>query len=67
MASKYSWIVTRRAPDILAPGEVDEVGWSVVRHIIPKGRRDPYFAYLAAQPRRATRQPRWWLTVRRLS
>jgi hypothetical protein len=50
MASKCSWIVTRRAPDILAPGETDEIGWSVVRHIIPKGRRDPYFAYLAAHP-----------------
>ena len=50
MASKYSWIVSRRAGDILAPGETDEIGWTVVRHIIPKGRRDPYFAYLAAHP-----------------
>ncbi len=50
MASKYSWIVSRRAGDILAPGEIDEIGWTVVRHIIPKGRRDPYFAYLAAAP-----------------
>ena len=50
MASKYSWIVSRRAADILAPGETDEVGWTVVRHIIPKGRRDPYFAYLATHP-----------------
>lgn len=48
MASKYSWIVSRRAGDILMPGETDEVGWTIVRHIIPKGRRDPYFAYLAA-------------------
>ena len=50
MASKYSWIVTRRAGDILAPGEADELGWTVVRHVIPKGRRDPYFAYLAVAP-----------------
>lgn len=49
-ASKYSWVVTRRAADILGSGEADEVGWTVVRHIIPKGRRDPYFAYLAAAP-----------------
>jgi hypothetical protein len=49
-ASKYSWIVTRRSADILGPGEIDEIGWTVVRHIIPKGRRDPYFAYLAAAP-----------------
>ena len=49
-ASKYSCIVTRRAADILSPGESDEVGWTVVKHIIPKGRRDPYFAYLAAMP-----------------
>jgi hypothetical protein len=50
MASKYSWIISRRADDILAPGEADELGWTVVRHIIPKGRRDPYFAYLAVAP-----------------
>jgi hypothetical protein len=49
-ASKYSWIVSRRAGDILTPGEKDEIGWSIVRHINPKGRRDPYFAYLAASP-----------------
>lgn len=48
MASKYSWILTRRAGDLLAPGDSDEIGWTIVRHIIPKGRRDPYFAYLAA-------------------
>jgi hypothetical protein len=46
-ASKCSWIVTRRAPDILGSGELDSVGWSVVRHILPKGNRASYFAYLA--------------------
>ena len=50
MASKYSWIVSRRAADILNPGEADEIGWTMVRHIISKGRRDPYFAYLAVAP-----------------
>jgi hypothetical protein len=49
-ASKCSWIVTRRAPDLLGAGEVDSVGWSIVRHILPKGNRASYFAYLAAHP-----------------
>jgi hypothetical protein len=49
-ASKCSWIVTRRAPDILGGGEEDSVGWSIVRHILPKGNRASYFAYLAAHP-----------------
>jgi|SRR6202521_3254863 len=48
MASEYSVILSRRAPDILESGEDDGIGWSIVRHIFPKGRRDPYFAYLAA-------------------
>jgi hypothetical protein len=48
-ASKYSWVVSRRAPDLLA-GLADGIGFSFVRHVIPKGRRDPYFAYLAAHP-----------------
>jgi hypothetical protein len=47
-ASEYSVIVTRRAPDILKSGEDDGIGWSVVRQIIPKNRRDLYYAYLAA-------------------
>lgn len=48
-ASKYSWIVSRRAPDLLG-GEEDGVGFSVVKRIFPKGRRDNYFAYLASHP-----------------
>jgi hypothetical protein len=48
MASHYSVVLSRRAPDILSKGEDAGVGWSVVREIFPKGRRDPYFAYLAA-------------------
>lgn len=47
--SKYSWIVSRRAKDLLK-GEEDGVGFSIVKHIIPRGRRDHYFAYLAAHP-----------------
>jgi hypothetical protein len=48
MASKYSVVLSRRAGDILGKGEDPGVGWSIVKQIIPKGRRDPYFAYLAA-------------------
>lgn len=48
-ASKYSWVISRRAPDLLN-GEADGVGFSLVKHIYPKGRRDHYFAYLAAHP-----------------
>jgi hypothetical protein len=48
-ASKYSWVLSRRAKDLLH-GQEDEVGWSIVKHIIPRGRRDHYFAYLAAHP-----------------
>ena len=47
-ASEYSTIISRRAPDRVAPGGDDGVGWTVVQQIHPKGRRDPYFAYLAA-------------------
>ncbi len=46
--SEYSIVVTRRAPQILKPGEDSGVGWSIVRAIQPKGRRDLYYAYLAA-------------------
>jgi hypothetical protein len=39
--------VSRRAPDL--PDHKDGgVGWTVVRQIIPVGRRDVYWAYLAA-------------------
>jgi hypothetical protein len=48
-SSKYSWIISRRAPDLLG-GEADGVGWTLVKHIIPRGRRDPFYAYLAAHP-----------------
>ncbi len=45
--SDYSIIVTRRAPQILKPNEETGAGWSIVRAIQPKGRRDLYYAYLA--------------------
>jgi hypothetical protein len=47
-ASKYSWVVSRRAPDI-ETGTDNGVGWTIVKHIVPKGRRDHYYAYLAAE------------------
>jgi hypothetical protein len=47
--SKYSWVISRRAPDLLN-GEADGVGWTVIKHVFPKGRRDDYFAYLASSP-----------------
>jgi hypothetical protein len=46
--SKYSVVVTRRAADIHGKDGDTGAGWSIVREIQPKGRRDPYFAYLAA-------------------
>lgn len=49
-ASEVSIILSRRSPDLISPTGSDGIGWSVVRQIIPKGRRDPYFAYLAASP-----------------
>ena len=45
--SKYSWVMSRRAPDLLS-GDTDGVGWTVVKHVFPRGRRDDYFAYLAS-------------------
>lgn len=48
-ASRYSWVLSRRAPDLLGVF-ADGIGWTFARHVIPKGRRDPYFAYLAAHP-----------------
>lgn len=47
--SKYSWVLSRRAPDLLN-GEEDGIGWTVIKHVFPKGRRDDYFAYLACSP-----------------
>ena len=46
--AKYSVVVTRRAADIRGTDGDTGAGWSIVREIQPKGRRDPYFAYLAA-------------------
>lgn len=48
-ACDFSWVVSRRVPDLLN-GSEDGVGWTVVKHVVPKGRRDTYFAYLAAHP-----------------
>jgi hypothetical protein len=47
--SKYSWIMSRRTPGLLK-GDADGVGWTVVKHVFPKRRRDDYFAYLACAP-----------------
>lgn len=47
--SQYSWVVSRRAPDLLQ-GEGAGAGWTIIKHVFPKGRRDDYFAYLACTP-----------------
>jgi hypothetical protein len=47
--SKYSWVLSRRALDLLN-GETDGAGWTIIKHVFPKGRRDDYFAYLACSP-----------------
>ncbi len=47
--STCSWVMSRRHPRLLA-GFGDGIGWTVVKHIFPTGRRDDYFAYLAASP-----------------
>jgi hypothetical protein len=47
--SQYSWVISRRAPDLLE-GDTDGVGWTIIKHVFPKGRRDDYFAYLACSP-----------------
>jgi len=49
-ASSMSWLVSRREPQLVADQKDQGVGWTVVKHIFPKGRRDDYFAYLAATP-----------------
>jgi hypothetical protein len=46
--AKYSIVISRRAADIRKQGDHAGAGWTIVREIQPKGRRDPYFAYLAA-------------------
>ena len=48
-ASEFSWCVSKRAQDVL-DGRSDGVGWTVVKQVFPKARRDPYYAYLAANP-----------------
>jgi hypothetical protein len=45
--AKYSIVISRRASDIRRQGEDNGAGWTIVREIQPKGRRDAYFAYLA--------------------
>jgi hypothetical protein len=47
--SEFSWCISRRAHLVL-DGQGDGVGWTVVKEVFPKGRRDPYYAYLAAHP-----------------
>jgi len=48
-ASVYSWFVSRRAPQ-LPDHKGGGVGWTIVRQVMPVGRRDVYWAYLAAHP-----------------
>jgi len=48
-ASQYSVVMSRRVPECL-DGKLDGIGWTIVKKIMPKGRRDPYYAYLAARP-----------------
>lgn len=47
--SKYSWLISRRAQDLLG-SDLDGAGWTVIKHVFPKGRRDDFFAYLACSP-----------------
>lgn len=47
--SKYSWVLSRRAANLLGPDE-DGAGWTIIKRVFPKGRRDDYFAYLACAP-----------------
>jgi len=48
-ASEFSWMLSRRAASLL-DGAPDGVGWTVIKRISPAGRRDQYWAYLAAHP-----------------
>src|SRR5436309_623896 len=38
-ASEYSWIMSRRVPELL-DGAHDGIGWTVIKRIVPAGRRD---------------------------
>lgn len=48
-ASTYSWVMSRRRSELLN-GAQDGLGWTVIKRIYPKDRRDMYFAYLAVHP-----------------
>lgn len=48
--SKYSWIASRLAPELIDENNEDGLGWTVIRAIFPANRRDPYYAYLACHP-----------------
>lgn len=48
-ACDFSWLMSRRSSDLINP-ESDGIGWTVVKRIIPVGRRDVFWAYLAAHP-----------------
>lgn len=48
-ACLYSWVFSKRAEDLLGDSK-GGVGWTIIKHIFPKGRRDDYFAYLATHP-----------------
>lgn len=49
MACEYSWMVSRRAGQLLE-GHDDGVGWTIIKRIIRPNRRGSYWAYLAAHP-----------------
>ncbi len=49
-ASEMSWLMSRRAPDLVSTDDDRGVGWTIVKHIFPKGRRDDFYVYLAASP-----------------
>jgi hypothetical protein len=48
-AATYSLLFSRRDGRVL-DGHADGIGWTIVKKISPKGRRDPYYAYLAQEP-----------------
>ena len=48
-ASEFSWVISRRAPELLDK-DCNAVGWTIIKHVYPVGRRDDFWAYLAAHP-----------------
>jgi hypothetical protein len=46
---ELSWCMSRRHPDVCAPGD-DGLGWTAIQRIYPHDRRDDHWAYLAATP-----------------